>query len=425
MIKFFRKIRQKMLTENKFSKYLLYAIGEIILVVIGILIALQINNWNQSKQEQNSLSEYLTSISQNIKVDIENLEYIKTTRKNETARIPRMTFTLFYSDFLERKDVKFGSEVLSSISNFEYFNADLSGFESIKNSGYLSKLKGMDIENLIYRYYNLVQKINIKEKDFNEILRNAFSDFSRQGFEKMIYINYPDFIGNDKELTELQPYLREIIFHPSALSLYNQTFDKAPELIIEYDNLNILGNEIIRMIENNIKTLDTTALNNLENIFNIKSSKGYPLIVSNGSETGFFDSGYASSNGEYVQALYEINQLDYNTPDTEWSVIYIRHPSNAMIERPTKDYSSYNSLKLELKGAVGGETFLISLKDADDPDDGTESRVPLTLTDKWKIYEIPLSEFKTANLKELFIVTSFVFLEDKQNISVKNIEFIE
>jgi len=48
MIKFFRKIRQKMLTENKFSKYLLYAIGEIILVVIGILIALSINNWNQN-----------------------------------------------------------------------------------------------------------------------------------------------------------------------------------------------------------------------------------------------------------------------------------------------------------------------------------------------------------------------------------------
>jgi hypothetical protein len=43
MIKVFRKIRQKMLTENKFGKYLLYAIGEIILVVIGILIALQIN----------------------------------------------------------------------------------------------------------------------------------------------------------------------------------------------------------------------------------------------------------------------------------------------------------------------------------------------------------------------------------------------
>ena len=46
MLKFFRKIRQQLLSENKFSKYLLYAIGEIILVVIGILIALQLNMWS-------------------------------------------------------------------------------------------------------------------------------------------------------------------------------------------------------------------------------------------------------------------------------------------------------------------------------------------------------------------------------------------
>jgi hypothetical protein len=52
MIKFFRKIRQKLLFENKFSKYLIYAIGEIILVVIGILIALQINNHNEIRKEK-------------------------------------------------------------------------------------------------------------------------------------------------------------------------------------------------------------------------------------------------------------------------------------------------------------------------------------------------------------------------------------
>ena len=45
MIQFFRRIRQKLLEENRFVKYLLYALGEIVLVVIGILIALQINNW--------------------------------------------------------------------------------------------------------------------------------------------------------------------------------------------------------------------------------------------------------------------------------------------------------------------------------------------------------------------------------------------
>ncbi len=50
MIKFFRKIRQRLLSENKFSKYLIYAIGEIVLVVIEILIALQINTWNESRK---------------------------------------------------------------------------------------------------------------------------------------------------------------------------------------------------------------------------------------------------------------------------------------------------------------------------------------------------------------------------------------
>jgi hypothetical protein len=52
MIKFFRKIRQRLLTENKFSKYLIYAIGEIILVVIGILIALQVNNLNEQSKKK-------------------------------------------------------------------------------------------------------------------------------------------------------------------------------------------------------------------------------------------------------------------------------------------------------------------------------------------------------------------------------------
>jgi hypothetical protein len=49
MIKFFRKIRQGLISESKFSKYLLYAIGEIVLVVIGIFIALQLNLWSENR----------------------------------------------------------------------------------------------------------------------------------------------------------------------------------------------------------------------------------------------------------------------------------------------------------------------------------------------------------------------------------------
>ena len=59
MIKLFRKIRQKTLTENKFGKYLTYAIGEIILVVIGILIALSINNWNEEENHFQANNHYI------------------------------------------------------------------------------------------------------------------------------------------------------------------------------------------------------------------------------------------------------------------------------------------------------------------------------------------------------------------------------
>jgi len=69
MIKFFRKIRQKLLSENKFSKYFLYAIGEIILVVIGILIALQINNWNETRKVKSTLSDYTESLIKDLKKD--------------------------------------------------------------------------------------------------------------------------------------------------------------------------------------------------------------------------------------------------------------------------------------------------------------------------------------------------------------------
>ena len=68
MIKFFRKIRQNLLTENKFSKYLLYAVGEIILVVIGILIALAINNWNNEKQQKNQLINNFENILEEISI---------------------------------------------------------------------------------------------------------------------------------------------------------------------------------------------------------------------------------------------------------------------------------------------------------------------------------------------------------------------
>ena len=74
MIKFFRKIRQQSLTENKFSKYLLYAIGEVILVVIGILIALQINNWNNDLENKKIEQNIIQNLNLEFKLNKESLQ---------------------------------------------------------------------------------------------------------------------------------------------------------------------------------------------------------------------------------------------------------------------------------------------------------------------------------------------------------------
>jgi hypothetical protein len=75
MIKFFRKIRNQLLAENKVGKYLVYAIGEIILVVIGILIAVSINNWNEDLKERQIEQELLQSLKMEISSNIEHFKY--------------------------------------------------------------------------------------------------------------------------------------------------------------------------------------------------------------------------------------------------------------------------------------------------------------------------------------------------------------
>ncbi|MBO0329850.1 DUF6090 family protein [[Muricauda] lutisoli] len=74
MIKFFRNIRKSLLNEGKTGKYLKYALGEIILVVIGILIALQINNWNENRKLENSKVNLMLSIKKELLINLETLE---------------------------------------------------------------------------------------------------------------------------------------------------------------------------------------------------------------------------------------------------------------------------------------------------------------------------------------------------------------
>ena len=95
MIKFFRKIRQNLLMENKTGKYIKYAIGEIFLVVIGILIALQINNWNENQNKLLLKKDYMVSLTNDYQKD--RLQLIKNIKHNKD----RLEVLNQYSDELE------------------------------------------------------------------------------------------------------------------------------------------------------------------------------------------------------------------------------------------------------------------------------------------------------------------------------------
>lgn len=89
MITFFRRLRQQLLTQNKFSRYLLYAIGEIVLVVIGILIALQINNWNEQQKLQEQEKKLLVSLHKELEQNIAILERKVTSNDTIMANMDK------------------------------------------------------------------------------------------------------------------------------------------------------------------------------------------------------------------------------------------------------------------------------------------------------------------------------------------------
>ncbi len=153
MIKFFRKIRQKLLTESKFSKYLLYAIGEILLVVIGIMIALQLNTWNQKRIESHQTVELLKNMIIDLKIDVSNL-------KNDISNYER--YIRYSRTVLNVKD--FQLFTTDSIYNLLPTNSSSTKitnqtFEKLKNAGITNTLDSKELFNSITKYYTTESSI--------------------------------------------------------------------------------------------------------------------------------------------------------------------------------------------------------------------------------------------------------------------------
>lgn len=99
MIKFFRKIRYDLMSKNKTGRYLKYAFGEIILVVIGILIALQVNNWNENRNENKKVNKYAISLIEDFKADIEMLKVSQFQALKKLKMIDSLRHIINSTDF--------------------------------------------------------------------------------------------------------------------------------------------------------------------------------------------------------------------------------------------------------------------------------------------------------------------------------------
>ena len=139
MIKFFRKIRQDLLSKGKTRKYLKYAIGEIILVVIGILIALQINNWNENQKENKLEQKTLINLKKEFETNQNNLKFVLKNNKQVRDACFELT-NMIRSNRLKGESKKLDS-LIYIVQIFYTFEPKRGVVDEIISSGKLNIIK--------------------------------------------------------------------------------------------------------------------------------------------------------------------------------------------------------------------------------------------------------------------------------------------
>ncbi len=244
MIKFFRKIRQKLLTENKLGKYLTYAIGEIILVVIGILIALSINNWNNEENERELEIKYLNQIKNSLETSEINL--VESIDRNKN--ILKSGEVLF--EHLKNKKALNDTILKLFIipQKAHAIRLSTAAFENLKNEG-LSFISNDSLKIAIIDIYE--QEITLIQNTFANQLENfntsIVGPFYNRHFELDTKKNNAIFIPNNYEELLENREMTNILSTVNGLRLYGIAYYEAV--------LEKIRNIIIK-VENELKTLE-------------------------------------------------------------------------------------------------------------------------------------------------------------------------
>jgi len=164
MINFFRKIRKKLANDNNPLKYARYAIGEIVLVVVGILIALSINNWNENQKENQLEREFLIRLRTDLISD--STYYSKRNRDAENyIRANRDFIKELYNEQHNYADVKNLFVTLSLLS--EPLTSQQSTYKELINDGKLNLIRNVELKSSLINYYRDTEVADKHIEEFN------------------------------------------------------------------------------------------------------------------------------------------------------------------------------------------------------------------------------------------------------------------
>ena len=437
-----KKLRNRFMTDAEHRKYAFYAIGELALLIVGVLIALQVDNWNNDRLDRKTLGKYLQAIARNIGSDLEAVNELRLERERSYELGNRWLSFENRSGSFTRPEIAFSGDVLEEARILRHFNARISGYEALKTSGTMDLIQGTDLEKLLYDYYDTVARIESREQDYNQLTRLKLIEYYAawpQGLQD--WELYQPVALTDTRFEALQPKYRALFESFMTLELVESMRRDVGSLIYEYDTLNRIGSIIIELVDGDEMQLDDSTAAVVDDLRKPRARIGYADLMTNG-RIAWHSYFFINSDADDPSVSYTAPTSGAANPwrfdsflqsDDHWNVNYyggvpwagfwfIAGPRVFNFE--SVDFSGYGSLLLELRGEDGGEKIFINMEDIDDPKDGSSTKVELELSDQWQTYEVDLARFETADLERLSAAVGFVFFEEPVSFSIRTIKFV-
>lgn len=254
MIKLFRNFRKNLLNEGKTTKYFKYAIGEIILVVIGILIALQVNNWNVVRNENKTSLNLMIRLLSESKQNLEEVSKSIDTNNKGMDECEQM-LQLFGTNYKD-KNVRTVDTLIYSVLSLPKFNYKSSTINEALNSGTVSLISSDDLRDLLYQIPSLYSEINWAEENIDQDSEINFFPYlyNQISMRQMdaTFAPIKDRIGKSQlDVTDNRIILTDRKFE----NMIDNKMFLLNNLLRRYQNFYNLNKEVISLLETQINKL--------------------------------------------------------------------------------------------------------------------------------------------------------------------------